>query len=112
MLLFGLHFTVIFVCSIFLIFTVQVLLNLTRPYRKVTMSFIARELALSAEEVEALLVDMILDQKLSAHIDQIKGHLVLQHQAAVDSSDELFVALNSWADSLALSNEGFGNRIM
>lgn len=87
-------------------------MNLTRPYRKVTIAFIARELALTTEEVEALLVDMILDQKLAAHIDQIQGHLVLQHQAAQDSADELFVALNLWADSLALSNEGFGNRIM
>jgi hypothetical protein len=37
-----------------------VLLNLTRPYRKVTIAFIARELALDVSEVESLLVDMIL----------------------------------------------------
>jgi hypothetical protein len=40
--------------------TTQVLLNLTRPYRKVTIAFIARELALDVSEVESLLVDMIL----------------------------------------------------
>jgi hypothetical protein len=113
---------------------VQVLLNLTRPYRKVTIAFIARELALDVPEVEALLVDMILDEKLDAHIDQIRGHVVLKNSAiggagalgasaaaqgqpaqesrALGESEELFVALGVWADKLALLNENFGARIM
>lgn len=99
----------------------QVLLNLTRPYKKVTVSFLARELVLTGEEVESLLVDMILDQKLAAHIDQIKGHVILEPsnsaapgetQGVRDSSDVLFAAINRWSDALALSNENFGNKLM
>lgn len=97
------------------------LLNLTRPYKKVTVSFLARELVLSSEEVESLLVDMILDQKLAAHIDQIKGHVILEpsnsaapgeNAAPRDTSEVLFAAINKWSDALALSNENFGYKLM
>lgn len=109
----------------------QVLLNLTRPYKKVTVAFLARELALNVDEVESLLVDMILDQKLSAHIDQIKGHVILEQSATAEGAsgqassagqslsrnsqnaqDALFASINKWADALALSNETFGNKLM
>lgn len=118
------------------VFVAQVLLNLTRPYRKVTIPFIARELALEPAEVESLLVDMILDQKLDAYIDQIKGHVVLQPsgnggagagagaagtagsgsgaagvESAAATEAALFANLSLWADRLALVNEGFGSKI-
>lgn len=86
------------------------------------MSFLARELVLSSEEVESLLVDMILDQKLAAHIDQIKGHVILEPSnsssnntsggAPGQNADVLFEAINRWSDALALSNENFGNKLM
>ena len=95
------------------------MLNLTKPYRKVTIAFIAKELSLNESEVEALLVDMILDQKLLAHIDQIKGHVILQHTCAggagvtqQGSEDELFSSLSKWADKLAIVNENFGAKMM
>ena len=101
----------------------QVLLNLTKPYRKVTIAFIARELSLNEDEVEGLLVDMILDQKLSAQIDQIKGHVVLQssdHDVGSSSSnngnggseEELYASLSRWADKLATVNENYGVKMM
>jgi hypothetical protein len=129
---FAVHVCLLFP-NIGVFYSLQVLLNLTRPYRKVTIAFIARELALDVPEVEALLVDMILDEKLDAHIDQIKGHVVLKNSAiggsgasgsaaaqgqpvqeskALGSSEELFVALGVWADKLALLNENFGAKIM
>lgn len=113
------------------IYIVQVLLNLTRPYKKVTVAFLARELALNVDEVESLLVDMILDQKLSAHIDQIKGHVILeqdssgvgasgqaggagqvQSRSSANAQEALFASINKWADALALTNENFGNKLM
>jgi COP9 signalosome complex subunit 2 len=111
----------------------QVLVNLTKPYRKVTIAFIARELCLNEEEVECLLVDMILDNKLVAQIDQIKGHVLLEPSAATTSSaqsagsgggggggggggeryeDELYSSLSQWADKLAAVQEGFGVKLM
>jgi hypothetical protein len=35
------------------------------------------ELSLNIEDVESLLVDMILDDRITAHIDQIKGYYTL-----------------------------------
>lgn len=105
-------------------------MNLTRPYKKVTVAFLARELALNTDEVESLLVDMILDQKLAAHIDQIKGHVILEQSATAEGAsgqassgqsplrnqqnaqDALFASINKWADALAMSNEHFGNKLM
>lgn len=80
----------------------QVLVNITRPYQKVTLSFLAQvkhedrssillgprsahlrflisiqELNLSREEVERLLVDMILEERLIGQIDQIAGYVKL-----------------------------------
>jgi hypothetical protein len=48
-------------------------LNITKPYQKVTLKFLVAELSLNIEDVESLLVDMILDERITAHIDQIKG---------------------------------------
>lgn len=55
----------------------QVLLSITRPYSKVTLSFISKELFITEEEAEKMVVDMILDGELVALIDQTKGHIQL-----------------------------------
>ncbi len=94
------------------------LLNLTRPYRKVTLAFLARELALTEPEVEELLVDLILDDRLAAHIDQTTGHVVLgagTSAAGASGGDRAQQHLNSiakWAEALATANESFGSRLM
>jgi COP9 signalosome complex subunit 2 len=55
----------------------QVLLDITRPYNKVTFSFLVVELLMSQEEVEALLIEMILDHRLTdATVDQVKGCVI------------------------------------
>jgi COP9 signalosome complex subunit 2 len=84
----------------------QVLLNMTRPYQKVTLAFLAEELSLSVPDVESLLVDMILDDRLSAQIDQIRGYVTLtgKGRASVDDRQTMesktLHALGRWADTL------------
>jgi len=53
----------------------HVLQNIIRPYQKVTIAFLARELHLTDVEVEAMLVSMIQQGDLgpATKIDQIKG---------------------------------------
>jgi len=90
-----------------------VLLNLTRPYQKVTLEFLGKELTLSVLEVEKLLVDMILDQKMSARIDQINGYLVLGGDSSTVEGKKM-QAITKWANTIAtisdsLASKGGGN---
>ena len=50
---------------------VQALLSITARYHRVSLLHLAKELSLANSEVEKLLVDMILDEKLVGSIDQI-----------------------------------------
>jgi len=88
----------------------QVLLNITRPYSKATLQFLGRELSLSLQEVEALLVDMILDGKLLAQIDQINGHVILGSGGRETTATKKMKAIGKWADNLvALHESNKGN---
>lgn len=92
----------------------QVLLNLTRPYQKVTLGFLARELSLNESEVESLLVDMILDGRLSAHIDQINAYVLLDGNGMLheDVKSKKLQSLAKWADVLANVSSSFQNRLV
>ena len=85
------------------------LLHLTRPYRKVTLQFLADELSLTVEDVESLLVDMILDERLAAHIDQIKGFVILGDDRGTVEVKTL-QSLAKWADILGNVTAGVPNR--
>ena len=82
----------------------QVLLSLVRPYQKVTLAFLSRELSLPGPDVEALLVDMILDGQLSAQIDQIRGFVVLGGNRETTAEKKLR-AIGKWADNLVSIHE-------
>lgn len=98
----------------------QVLINLVRPYRKVSLSFLARELSLGEEEIEGMLVEMILDERIRAHIDQTSGHVTLySHTASASStSDSIAEAkdkdtvklLLEWAEALENLSHNFPSR--
>lgn len=96
----------------------QVLLNMTRPYQKVTLAFLAEELSLSVPDVESLLVDMILDDRLSAQIDQIRGYVTLmgKGRASVDDRQTMesktLHALSRWADTLGSVTGVLASRLL
>lgn len=56
----------------------QVLLELIRPYTRVTLPFISKQLNIPTQEVQNLLVFLILDNSIVGHIDQVKQLLLLQ----------------------------------
>ena len=88
----------------------QVLLVLVRPYHRIRVDFIARELKLDVEEVELLLVDMILDKRVFGKIDQISGFLLLggDKNSVVTKKYE---ALDKWTSALQSLNENLGARV-
>lgn len=91
----------------------QVLVNLTKPYSKCTLAFLARELDLLEPEVEGLLVDMIMDGRLQAQIDQIGGYVTLSKATkTIAASTDLIELFGEWAHALNQSTDSLTNRSM
>ena len=65
-----------------------------------TLKYLGQELSLATEEVESLLVDMILDERMSARIDQIHGYVQLGGDRESVESKKL-KSLAKWADTLS-----------
>lgn len=76
----------------------QVLQNIIKPYRCVSLEFLAKEINVSSEEVVSLLVQLILDEKIAARIDGTQGFL----HVSAGSSDmaKKFVNMQKWVDSI------------
>ncbi|CAI9768606.1 unnamed protein product [Fraxinus pennsylvanica] len=49
----------------------QVLLKLIKPYTRIRIPFISKELNVPEKDVEELLVSLILDNRIDGHIDQV-----------------------------------------
>ena len=58
----------------------QVLVQLIQPYTRVRLAHVAAQLSISQPEVEALLVGLILDERVEGHIDQVEGLLELKRK--------------------------------
>lgn len=54
---------------------------------------------MKAAEVEALLIDLILDERLHAKIDQIEGYLLLEGSKQTSTSRK-HDAMERWSSSL------------
>ena len=76
------------------------------------MEFLAVELELSVEDVESLLVDMIMDSRIDARIDQITGLVTIGRTGRSDTKaeDDIMKTLSEWADTLGQVTESFVNR--
>lgn len=72
-----------------------------RPYKTINLKFLAREIKISDDEVNALVVELILDEKIQGQIDQVNGYLEVN---AVDQGNSQFrkhKAIQKWAHSLS-----------
>ena len=88
------------------------LLNLTRPYHKVTLQFLGRELSLSVDEVESLLVDMILDNRINALIDQTTNFVTLHNNSNSLVNTSKNETLIKWIESLNHASYNFSNKLI
>ncbi|KAF8943536.1 hypothetical protein BGZ47_005354 [Haplosporangium gracile] len=75
----------------------QVLIRLIKPYTRIEISFISRQLNIPAQDVEDLLVGLILDKKIAGHIDQVNQRLELQRQT---TGDLRYNAMDKWSANL------------
>lgn len=58
----------------------QVLIKLIKPYTRIKIEFISKQLNIPVEDVEELLVSLILDEKILGRIDQVNGRLELERK--------------------------------
>ncbi|KAI8339421.1 PCI domain-containing protein [Chlamydoabsidia padenii] len=75
----------------------QVLIKLIKPYTRIEISFIAKHLNISSEEVEEILVGLILDGKISGQIDQVSNRLELD-QRSTDAHK--YEVLDTWSNNV------------
>ncbi|EUB61046.1 COP9 signalosome complex subunit 2 [Echinococcus granulosus] len=78
----------------------QVLVKLLRPYTRIRLPFISRQLDLEPREVEALLVACILDGTIAGRIDQAAEVLILSPPNP-SSVEARYEAINRLASSLS-----------
>lgn len=73
-----------------------VLLKLIGPYKRIALSYIAAELAISNDEVEDLTISLILDGKIRGKLDAVEGRLDM----ISDTEGSRFDVMGGLADSI------------
>jgi len=86
----------------------QVLIKLIKPYTRVHIPFIAKELNIEESDVESLLVTCILDETIKGRIDQTNQVLTL---TLVDSATNRYAAIDKWTNRLATLNLSISQKI-
>eukprot|EP00457_Paulinella_chromatophora_P006766 gb/GEZN01006785.1/.p1 GENE.gb/GEZN01006785.1/~~gb/GEZN01006785.1/.p1 ORF type:complete len:465 (+),score=56.78 gb/GEZN01006785.1/:188-1396(+) len=73
-------------------------LRILKSYRRIRISELAAKLQITSDETEALLIQLILDSKLEAKIDQVKGILDLSANTAGGATK--YAAVDQWETSV------------
>ncbi|KAH9486349.1 COP9 signalosome complex subunit 2 [Psilocybe cubensis] len=74
----------------------QYLIDLIKPYTRLELSFLAKQLNVDIEEVEELLIGLILEGKVEGRIDQVGMRLELDRNL----EKKRYAALSQWTDAL------------
>jgi len=73
--------------------------NIVKPYNRIRLAYLGKEVGVSADEAEELLVQLILDGKIEGRIDQQLGLLDLSAGSRATSTTRKYAALESWTKS-------------
>ncbi|KAJ3558997.1 hypothetical protein NM688_g605 [Phlebia brevispora] len=76
----------------------QYLIDLIKPYTRLELSFLAKQLNVDIDEVEELLVGLILEGKVEGRIDQISMRLELDRKQVLEK--RRYNALDKWTEAL------------
>jgi len=76
----------------------QYLIDLIKPYSRLELSFLAKQLNVEIQEVEDLLIGLILEGKVDGRIDQVGMKLELDRKQNLEK--KRYSALQKWADNL------------
>ncbi|RWS03815.1 COP9 signalosome complex subunit 2-like protein [Dinothrombium tinctorium] len=86
----------------------QVLIKLIKPYTRIHIPFISKELNIDASEVENLLVSCILDNTIQGRIDQVNQVLELNRGS---QSAARYNALDKWISQLSSLHQTVINKM-
>ncbi|XP_002732800.2 COP9 signalosome complex subunit 2 [Saccoglossus kowalevskii] len=86
----------------------QVLIELIRPYTRIHIPFISRELNIDVNEVESLLVSCILDNTIQGRIDQVNQLLELDQKSM---NADRYAALDKWTSQLNSLHQSVVNKM-
>ncbi|KDE03077.1 hypothetical protein MVLG_06418 [Microbotryum lychnidis-dioicae p1A1 Lamole] len=76
----------------------QWILEIIKPYTRIEIAYLARQLSIPSESVEAILVSLILDDKIQGRIDQVTQRLELVRHKAVEV--RRYASLERWTTQL------------
>ncbi|CDO73160.1 hypothetical protein BN946_scf185007.g215 [Trametes cinnabarina] len=76
----------------------QYLIDLIKPYTRLELSFLAKQLNVDHEEVEELLIGLILEGKVEGRIDQVAMRLELEPKHSLQK--KRYAALEKWSGAL------------
>lgn len=74
------------------------LIDLIKPYTRLELSFLAKQLNVEIAEVEELLIGLILEGKVDGRIDQVGMRLELDQSHALEK--KRYAALERWTEAL------------
>ncbi|CAL1694252.1 unnamed protein product [Somion occarium] len=76
----------------------QYLIDLIRPYTRLELTFLAKQLNVERDEVEELLIGLILEGKVEGRIDQVAMRLELDRKQVLEK--KRYNALEKWTVAL------------
>ncbi|KAI0257270.1 PCI domain-containing protein [Lactifluus subvellereus] len=76
----------------------QYLIDLIKPYTRLELAFLGKQLNVDSNEVEELLIDLILEGKIDGKIDQVNMRLELDKQQSLER--RRYMALDRWTGAL------------
>jgi len=76
----------------------QYLIDLIKPYTRLELSFLAKQLNVEIDDVEELLIGLILEGKVEGRIDQVAMRLELDRKQALEK--KRYNALEKWTEAL------------
>ncbi|KAG8906076.1 hypothetical protein FRB99_007664 [Tulasnella sp. 403] len=82
----------------------QYLIDLIKPYTRLELSFLAKQLNIDKDEVEEILIGLILEGKVEGRIDQVGGRLELDRHSALEK--KRYAALEKWTTALKSVHNG------
>ncbi|KAK2164863.1 hypothetical protein LSH36_58g18078 [Paralvinella palmiformis] len=86
----------------------QVLIKLIKPYTRIHIPFISKELNIDANEVENLLVSCILDDTIHGRIDQVNQLFELDRESV---GGAMYNAMEKWTQQLSTLHQAIINKM-
>lgn len=86
----------------------QVLLKLIKPYTRIRIPFISKEINVPEDDVETLLVSLILDNRIQGHIDQVNK---LLERSDRSKGMKKYTAIDKWNTQFQSLYQTISNKV-